>query len=140
MISTAIPREAASEHIIAAQTTIFVCITCRRLDDPETFPRPGASLARLTARAAAGSAIIVKRVRCLANCTRGLSACIRRRDGWSYIFGGLEASVGSAALVEGAQLLASSSDGLMPWSGRPVALKRGLIARVPPLDFPEDLE
>ena len=140
MISTATPRQADSEHITAAPTTIFVCITCRCSDDPETFPRPGASLARLTARAAAGSAIIVKRVRCLANCTRGLSACIRRRDGWSYIFGGLEASVGSAALVEGAQLLASSSDGLMPWSGRPVALKRGLIARVPPLDFPEDLE
>ena len=29
------------------------------------------------------------------------------------------------------------TDGLMPWRGRPDALKRGLIARVPPFDFSE---
>jgi len=28
----------------------------------------------------------------------------------------------------------------MPWCGRPEVLKRGLIARVPPLDFVEDNE
>jgi predicted metal-binding protein len=140
VISTATPREADGEHASAASTTIFVCITCRHSDDPETFPRPGARLAGLTARAAEGRGVIVKRVRCLANCTRGLSACIRRHDGWSYIFGGLDASADSAALIEGARLLASSTDGLMPWRGRPAALKRGLIARVPPLDFTEDLE
>jgi len=28
----------------------------------------------------------------------------------------------------------------MPWRGRPEALKRGLIARVPPLDFTEQSE
>ncbi len=44
------------------------------------------------------------------------------------------------ALVQGAQLLAGSADGLMPWRGRPEALKRGLIARVPPLDFTEQSE
>ena len=140
MISNAISREADGEHATAAPTTIYVCITCRRPDDSEAFPRPGATLARMTARAAEGTSIIVKRVRCLANCPRGLSACIRRHEGWSYIFGGLAAFADGAALVEGARLLASSSDGLMPWRGRPAALKRGLIARVPPLDFREDLE
>jgi predicted metal-binding protein len=29
---------------------------------------------------------------------------------------------------------------LMPWRGRPDALKRGLIARVPPFDFSEQSE
>jgi predicted metal-binding protein len=28
----------------------------------------------------------------------------------------------------------------MPWRGRPEPLKRGLIARVPPIDFQEDVE
>jgi len=37
-------------------------------------------------------------------------------------------------------LLAGSADGLMPWRGRPDALKRGLIARVPPFDFSEQSE
>jgi predicted metal-binding protein len=58
-----------------------------------------------------------------------------RRDGaWTYVFGQLEPA-DAEALVVGAQLLARSSDGLMPWRGRPEALKRGLIARVPPLEF-----
>ena len=138
--SRAMPRQAEGEDAVAAPTTIFVCITCRRSDDSDIFPRPGATLATLTAQAADGTGIIVKRVRCLANCERGLSACVRRYDAWSYVFGGLDAIADGTALVEGARLLARSSDGLMPWRGRPVALKRGLIARVPPLDFQEDLE
>lgn len=130
----------AEDGIASAPTTIFVCVTCRRLDDPEDFPRPGAALARSTAVAAEGTGIAVKRVRCLANCTRGLSAAMRRHDSWIYVFGELDAAADGAALVEGARLLASASDGLMPWRGRPAALKSGLIARVPPIDFPEDIE
>jgi predicted metal-binding protein len=52
------------------------------------------------------------------------------------VFGGLDASNG-AALVAGARLLASAADGIMPWRGRPEPLKRGLIARVPPVNFEE---
>jgi predicted metal-binding protein len=52
------------------------------------------------------------------------------------VFGGLDAAC-APALVDGARLLASATDGIMPWRGRPEALKRGLIARVPPLDFKE---
>jgi predicted metal-binding protein len=41
------------------------------------------------------------------------------------------------ALIEGACLLAQAADGIMPWRGRPEPLKRGLIARVPPINFQE---
>ena len=51
-----------------------------------------------------------------------------------YVFGDLHAETDAAALVEGARLFARSSDGLMPWRDRPPPLKRGLIARVPPID------
>jgi predicted metal-binding protein len=34
-------------------------------------------------------------------------------------------------------MLARAADGLLPWRGRPEPLKRGLIARLPPLDFEE---
>jgi predicted metal-binding protein len=117
--------------------TIFVCITCRRSGDPEDFPRPGAAFAAATIEAAAGTAIAVRRVRCLANCNRGLSVAMKRDGGWSYVFGDLHADTDAAALVEGARLLAQSSDGLMPWRARPHALKRGLIARVPPTGYEE---
>jgi predicted metal-binding protein len=122
----------------ADPVTIFVCVTCRRAGDPEDFPRPGAALAAATARAAAGTGMTVTPVRCLANCSRGLSAAIRRHEGWTYMFGLLDAAADGAALVEGARLLATSGDGLLPWRGRPAPLKSGLIARVPPLDFTED--
>jgi predicted metal-binding protein len=115
---------------------IYVCVTCRRLGEPETEPRPGALLARATADAAAGSGVVVRQVRCLANCTRGLSAAVRCNGSWTYVFGGLDVTCGPA-LVDGARLLASASDGIMPWRGRPEPLKRGLIARVPPLNFEE---
>jgi predicted metal-binding protein len=41
-------------------------------------------------------------------------------------------------LLVGARLLAGASDGLMPWRGRPDSLKRGLVARIPPLHFTEE--
>jgi len=51
------------------------------------------------------------------------------------VFGNLDAADDAAALLKGARLLAASQDGLMPWRDRPEALKRGLIARLPPLAF-----
>ena len=115
---------------------IYVCITCRRAGDAEGEPCPGVILAEATAAAARGSGISVRVVRCLANCTRGPSAAIRCNGSWTYVFGGIEVAH-AGALVEGARLLARAPDGLMPWRGRPEPLKRGLIARVPPLDFQE---
>ncbi len=117
--------------------TVYVCITCRRADDPDAAPRPGALLAEATARAAEGSGVAVRGVRCLANCTRGPSAAVRANGSWSYIFGGLDLAA-APALIDGARLLAGAVDGIMPWRGRPEPLKRGLIARVPPLDFAEE--
>ena len=122
--------------------TVYVCVTCRSASEPEAEPRPGALLAEATARAAQHTRVAVKRVRCLANCTRGPSAAIRANGGatsWTYIFGGLDLD-GAPALIEGARLLAGAPDGIMPWRGRPEPLRRGLIARVPPLDFTESTE
>jgi predicted metal-binding protein len=118
--------------------TIYVCVTCRRAGDAENGMRPGLLLARATARDAKGTGVTVRQVRCLANCSRGLSAAIRRDDAWTYVFGGLDPDRDAAALIEGAHLFAGASDGVMPWRGRPEILKRGLIARVPPTDFEEE--
>jgi predicted metal-binding protein len=131
-------QDATVEAIVSA--TVYVCITCRRASDPEDGPRPGLALARATAGAAEGTSVAVRQVRCLANCSRSLSAAIRCDDTWTYVFGGLEAERDAEALIEGARLLARAEDGVMPWRGRPEVLKRGLIARVPPLDFVEETE
>ena len=115
---------------------VYVCITCRRAGEPEAEPRPGALLAAAVEQAAAGTQVEVRRLRCLANCTRGPSAAMRCDGSWTYIFGGLD-TANAGALIEGAELLAGATDGILPWRGRPEILKRTLIARVPPLDFVE---
>jgi predicted metal-binding protein len=138
-----VPRQRASPRGGAVSNnsedpvaTVLVCITCRAIwDAPGSSPR-GPALAAAT-REALGDAtdVRVQQVRCLANCTRGLSAALRRDGAWTYVFGHLDAERDGAALIAGARLLAASSDGLLPWRGRPDCLKRGLIARVPPGNF-----
>ncbi len=115
---------------------VYVCVTCRPVGEPDSPVRPGAILAAATAEAAAGTEVEVRPMRCLANCSRGPSAALRCNGSWTYVFGGLDATC-AGALIEGARLLANAADGILPWRGRPMPLKRGLIARVPPLDFQE---
>lgn len=119
--------------------TILVCINCKGEGGDEAggdAPKAGARLAEAAAVAVqAQPAIQVLRVNCLANCSRGPSAVIRADAGWSYVFGNISPEADAPALVEGALLLGGAADGLMPWRGRPDCLKRGMIARIPPLDF-----
>jgi predicted metal-binding protein len=108
--------------------TVWVCMTCRS--------NTGAILADATVSAAAEAPdICVRRVRCLGNCSRGLSAAIRCEHSWTYVFGGLDASCDGPSLITGARLLAGAAEGILPWRERPESLKRGLVARIPPLHF-----
>ena len=124
----------AEEDGRAAGVTIYVCVTCRGGRPLDLVPAPGEVLACETARAAHGTGIAVQPIRCLANCNRGLSAALRRDGAWTYVFGDLDPQDGAGALIDGARLFAVSTDGLLPWRGRPQALKRGLVARTPPFD------
>jgi predicted metal-binding protein len=132
-VPTYFPDTAASGNA----PIVYVCVTCQRVGMPESEPRPGALLADATISAAEGTGVAVRRVRCLANCSRGPSAAMRCNGSWTYIFGGLDINC-ATALIEGARLLATAADGLLPWRGRPEPLKRGLIARIPPINFEED--
>ena len=118
----------------AGVVTVVVCETCRDDTGSDAFPRPGEVLAMDTLRAAEGSGICVLRVACLGNCRRRLSAAMMRPGAWSYVFGDLSVDSGGD-LVAGARLFAVSTDGLIPWRGRPDSLKRGLVARIPPIDL-----
>jgi predicted metal-binding protein len=132
-----IDTASAKESPVSSDAPIvYVCITCRPAGEPDSTLRPGAILAAATTQAAAGTEVQVRPMRCLANCSRGPSAAMRCNGSWTYVFGGLDVT-SARALIEGARLLASAADGILPWRGRPAPLKRGLIARVPPLGFAE---
>jgi predicted metal-binding protein len=138
----------------AGRARVLVCITCRAATHPTDAlaatpatnalgtdtPPAGLALAEATAIAAANASdISVQRIRCLGNCSRGPSAAIGCENSWTYVFGGLEPTRDGPSLIIGARLLALAADGIMPWRGRPESLKRGLIARVPPANFREEL-
>jgi predicted metal-binding protein len=128
----------ARDTAAASAITIYVCVTCRGGKPLDLAPVPGETLATATARAAEGTGIAVRPIRCLANCNRGLSAAVRRDGAWTYVFGDLDPAGGASALIAGAKLYAAAPDGLMPWRGRPDALKRGLVARTPPFESTGD--
>ena len=121
---------------IADAPTIYICTTCRPPGEPDSAVRPEAILATAVAQAAAGAEVDVRPMRCLGNCSRGASAALRANGSWTYLFGGLDATC-AEALIEGARLLARAADGILPWRARPERLKRGMIARIPPLGFQE---
>jgi predicted metal-binding protein len=133
--AAASPFEGATP--VAADVTVLVCETCRLPGEPDREPRPGSLLAADARRAAEGRGVRVRQAACLGNCPRGLSAAIFRAGCWAYVFGGLGTASG-ADLVAGAELFATSEDGFLPWRGRPEALKRGLIARIPHPDSLKD--
>lgn len=131
-VSVNLEDEPASEVV-----TVVVCESCRDGTGSDAYPRAGESLAADVRLAAEGSDVRVATVSCLGNCKRRLSAAIIKPGAWSYVFGDLAMDSG-ADLVAGASLFAGSTDGLIPWRGRPDSLKRGLIARIPPLDLTKD--
>lgn len=112
--------------------TIIVCGSCRGESGSDARPRPGQVLAERTRAAAAGSGMRVAEIECLGNCRRRLSAALVRDGAWSYVFGDLTIDNGPD-LATGARLFAASANELLPWRGRPDCLKRGLVARIPPL-------
>jgi len=135
-ISEALNDAMSETPTVSAGPIVYVCTTCRPPGEPDGSVRPGAILAGATAQAAAGTEVNVRPMRCLGNCSRGASAALRANGSWTYVFGGLDATC-AEALVAGARLLAGAADGLLPWRGRPERLKRGMIARIPPLGFQE---
>src|SRR3984957_1651831 len=98
--------------------TVYVCTPCKRAGEPDSEPRPGALLAAATERAAVGTEVDVRRLRCLANCTRGPSAAMRCHGSWTYVLGRLAAAC-AGAQVRGAGLRAGAAGGILPWRGRP---------------------
>lgn len=120
-------RTAPCEEVI-----IVVCRKCRSIGSVDSQDRPGEQLAEAAAEAVNGSGIRIHEVACLGNCRQGVSAAIIAPQGWSYLFGGLSPADGMD-LAKSGKLLARS-DGQIPWSDWPDALKRGLVGYIPSLD------
>ncbi|GLS18330.1 hypothetical protein GCM10007874_13470 [Labrys miyagiensis] len=110
---------------------VHVCVTCRREGDDPEAPRQGSRL-RDALVGLLPDGMTLQPVECLGNCKRSCTVALSAQGSWTYVFGDLTAESGPD-VVTGARLLAHSTDGLMPWRGRPEPFKRSMIARIPPI-------
>lgn len=118
---------------MTAPTTVHVCVTCRRESDAADGPRGGAVLAaRLAdANAAAGHPVAVVPVECLSVCKRPVTIAFSAPGRWTYVYGDFGPEAADLILSAAAQYEAAP-EGLIPWRERPDALKKGVVARLPP--------
>ena len=110
--------------IRAKNGTLMLCHFC--FESAE-----GLSLDELNAKASARG-IGTEIVDCMAACDHGPAAAITSPGAWTYLLGNLTAD-DQDALLWGAEALAGSADGLLPWEGRPARYRELIRGRIPPL-------
>jgi predicted metal-binding protein len=118
--------------------TIFVCISCRRragaADD--AFDLPGMELvAALEPRLAGVAGVKVEPIECLAVCKRPCTLALTAPRKWTYLIGDLDPERDIEEIAAAAMSYSLSEHGIVAWSERPPAFRRGVVARVPPQGF-----
>jgi predicted metal-binding protein len=123
-------------------TTIFVCISCRRSlgEGEESFDQPGRLLIEAIEARLRGDGygrVSVAGVDCLAVCKRPCTIALSAADKWTYLIGDLDPDTQVDEIVAAARSFAASENGIIPWRERPASFRKGVIARVPPVDHKE---
>ena len=128
--------EAARGNVPSLPIVVSVCVTCKTADGgavvgPEMFE---------SVKAAIGSSdrVQVRPVQCLSVCKRPATVAVTSGDGYTFLFGDLQTERGSAALVSFVESYQNSDYGLVPWRERADVLRKGMVARVPPMRWSPD--
>ena len=128
--------EAARANAPSGPTLVSVCITCKSADGatvvgPDMFK---------AVKAAIGPSdhIQVRPVQCLSVCKRPATVAVTSTDGYTFLFGDLQTESGTAALISFVKSYRHSDYGLVPWRERADVLRKGMVARVPPLRWSPD--
>jgi len=114
----------------AGAVTIHVCVTCRKAAGGDE--RPGAELFRALAAGAGRHGFRVEAVECLSVCKRPCTVAVSSPGRWTYVYGDLDPASAADTVLRGAALYAGTPDGIVPWRERPEALRKGVVARIPP--------
>lgn len=136
------PDEPAETRPDGERTTpiiISVCVTCKH-PDANNPARPGVALFDAVQQATMddGANVRVRRVQCLGVCKRPATAAVSGHDRYTFVFGDLNAEGGADALATFARSYRRAPYGLVPWRERPEAIRRGLVARIPPAIWSPD--
>jgi predicted metal-binding protein len=117
-------------------TFVSVCITCRTADGGAVVG-PGMFESLKTAMGPSDH-VQVRPVQCLGVCKRPATVAVSSADGYTFLFGDLQTESGTAALVSFVQSYRKSDYGLVPWRERAEVLRKGMVARVPPMRWSPD--
>ena len=128
--------EAVRANAPDGPVVVSVCVTCKTADGgavlgPDMFE---------SVKAAIGSSdrIQVRPVQCLSVCKRPVTVAVTSADGYTFLFGDLQTLSGTAALVSFVNSYQRSDYGLVPWRERAEVLRKGMLARVPPMRWSPD--
>jgi predicted metal-binding protein len=128
--------EAARNNSPSSPAVVSVCVTCRTADGvtvvgPDMFE---------SIKAAIGPSdhVLVRPVQCLSVCKRPATVAVSSADGYTFLFGDLQTESGTAALVSFVKSYRKSDYGLVPWRERAEVLRKGMVARVPPMRWSPD--
>jgi predicted metal-binding protein len=116
---------------------VSVCTTCKTADDgtmigPDMFAAVRAALGKDDRN------VVVRPVQCLSVCKRPATVAVTSPDGYTFLFGDLQAESGTAALASFVKSYRNSGYGLVPWRERAEVLRKGMLARVPPMQWSPD--
>ena len=128
--------EAVRDHAPGGPTLVSVCITCKTADGgtvvgPDMFESVKAALE-------SSDDVQVRPVQCLSVCKRPATVAVTSADGYTFLFGDLQTESGTAALVSFVKSYQTSDYGLVPWRERADVLRKGMVARVPPMRWSPD--
>ncbi|MGM3308771.1 DUF1636 family protein [Anabaena sp. WFMT] len=119
--------------------TLFVCTTCggKWEDGKRVGESSGEKLLQQLQQLAQDRAIqdkfCIQGVECMSACSHSCVIAFTAAGKSTYLFGDLLVDE-SSAILECANLYYAKADGLLPWSERPEALKKGILAKIPPLN------
>src|SRR5271169_2534118 len=115
------------DHILPA--TLLVCKTCKS----DEWPLGAELFAALGARLAADPDIALKPIECLSVCKRPCTVALAAAGKWTYVVGDLTREAHVEDIVTAARRYAASPAGIVPWRERPLAFRKGVVSRTPPL-------
>jgi predicted metal-binding protein len=84
------------------------------------------------------SKFLIQPVECMSACNRPCVVAFASEGKYTYLFGDLPVDLEALPKTASAILLCASkydsqSDGNLPWAERPTPLKKGIVARIPPM-------
>ena len=136
-ISTTPPADHPASETSNPAVVVSVCITCKSADGAAVVG-PGMFAALKAAIGDADANVMVRPVQCLSVCKRPATVAVSSAGGYTFLFGDLETESGTAALKSFVTSYQSSDYGLVPWRERAEVLRKGMVARVPPMAWSPD--